>query len=324
MRRLPAIIFSGAMLISMVTAASVSVAGPAAAAPSDSPSTGCSGQSCVASVYSQIQLTHTGNVSVGSGGGGGGGPLPVIHCWMQPWLDAKQMQNWWDNQSLSTLGSEGGQAYAPYAPAIDQHAKKPDPGMWWAGQNDGSMAGTTGSCNNLPLLEWVPPGQEAKAVAQFIQPQFLAEYAAARMTMPTPQLKVSPANKTFVKIPTAVAAPGLALNGSITASIFNGAVQATVRDQATGMQVSSRPQPPTIKAYPNGGKCNARGSLVVPGSVPACGLIFLEPSAGAVTITGSESWRVWWVQQPGFHLNQPLPTVGNHVLGAVDEVQSTN
>lgn len=321
MRRLPAIILSAAVLGGTVTAVSVSTALPAVAAPGDGSSSGCSGQSCVASIYGKISVTSTGNVSAGTPSSGGGGTLPVIHCWLQPWLDAKQMQTWWDQQSLSTIGSEGGQALEPYADAIDQHAKKPDKGMWWRGENDGSMAGTTNACTKLPLLEWVPPGQEATAVAQFIDPKFLAEYAAASVVIHDPTLQARPQDKTFVTIPTTVYVTSSIAPGHVTASIFNGAESETVKVTAQHLKISTALA--GAIPYPGSGTCaSAAGSTVVTGKVPVCGFVFKQPSVGAVTITGTQTWQATW---NGALTNaQPAPGVNTTQLGAVDEIQSTN
>jgi len=330
-------------VLGVLVASGLLVAASAGAAHADPPGSGsgstssssadCQGVNCYLTLLNSATVTGANGASV-SPAGSPANTVDIVppHCWMQPWLDAADMYAWWQVQGEDTLG-DGGPAYLKYVPQINQEYKDKAAGMWWAPNNDGSIAGTSGSCTSLPLLEWVPAGQAPAELVASIPPLVLAQYAYSRMTLPDPGIVLNPAGTkpTFVKLPTFVSATIQQQNPSITATL-DGETE-TVTAHAGGLQISLGGGAPTATVYPSNGKCYWQGSKESAavmnsagvGTQPDCGFVFQAPSAGAFTVTAQETWTADWDDnghpQP---LGQPAPTTSTAQLAGVNEIQSTN
>lgn len=324
------VIVPGVAVILSVSVLSISpaYADPPGSSGSSGGSGGCSGQSCFGSVFDQIHLN-------GGGSNSHGAPIiptdyPPVHCWMQPLMDGQDMYNWWNQQSLSTIGSEGGQAYEVYAPQIDQHQNDgPGQGMWYAPDSDGTIAGS--ECN-LPLLEWVLPGHAPKEVAQYIPPELLADYAFANLHIPTLTFELNPGAKTEVNLPTFVTNIVGLTPISVTAWI-NAATRVTVTVTAT-------PGKPTVSVQ--GGtdtgatysQCSLTGStdknmnMATVGDTPDCGVVFKQPTPAnspGWTVTVADSWTASWTGPDGatHTIGPPIGPAGTRNI-VVQEIQSVN
>jgi hypothetical protein len=241
------------------------------------------------------------------------------------------MYNWWSHQSVRTIGSEGGQAYEPFAQQIDAHkGLGPGQGMWYQPDSDGTIAGSTGSCTNLPILEWVPPGQAPKEVAQYIPPELLADYAFANLHIPTPTFDLNPGTKTEINLPTFVTD----IQGLAPIS-----VTATIKGTGVHVTVTATPSKPTVSVDndnigttysdcgPNGSTDKNMDSATV-GDTPDCGVLFKEPTdanSPGWTVTVSASWTASWTGPNGVThpIGPPTGPEGSRNI-VVQEIQSVN
>lgn len=291
---------------------------------------GCSGESCYVSLLRLINLSPSGGAGVAQGDGTANNvdlSLPI--CWEQPWKDAADTYNWWIHQSEDTLGP-GGEALLQYEQQIDQEYKDKAAGMWWAPEDNGTMAAFNSSyCQSLPLLEWVPAGGEPPDIAADVPPKVLAEYAYSKMILPKPAITLNPAagKATYVNLPTFVTAT-VPAHPTITATLGGEAV--TVTATAAGLQLTLAAGAPTAAIYPSSGLCGPEGSTESAqemssagvGTTPDCGFVFDAPSTAAFAVNASETWTV--VSSEGTPLGPPDPTLSTANVAGVDEVQSTN
>lgn len=325
------VIVPGIAVILSVSVLSVSLAyaDPPGAGGSSGGSGGCSGQSCFGSVFNQIHLNgNTGN----SGNPTLPASYPPVHCWMQPWMTGPDTYTWWNAQSLKTLGSEGGQAYEKYVPQIDQHKNDgPNVGMWYQPGGDGTMANFSGSCTNLPLMEWVPVGHAPKEAAQYIPPELLANYAYANLQIPTVTFDLNPGTKTEVNLPTFVTnIQGLA-PVSVTATIQGTGVSVTVTATPGKPTVSVQGGTDTGATY---SQCGLTGSTdknmdtATVGDTPDCGVVFKQPTPAnspGWTVTVADNWTASWTGPDGVThtIGPPVGPAGTRNI-VVQEIQSMN
>jgi hypothetical protein len=328
-------------LAAAVSSGLLAAALAAAPALADTPSAGCTGQSCWVGMASQF-ITLSGDYTNGPTGFAQV-PVPPPPCWMSPSATGPQMYAAYVSGIGQKSGPSGQGANAGLGPFIAQIKKyRNSPGMWY-----GATMLTTGAgfaCGNkLPLLAWVAPG--AAPPAPPIPPATLAAYAYDHMRIPTPSVVVNPAGRNFVTLPAYVWAvqagtgPMLPAGGgnvpagganmpahlSITATAAGaGGASVTLTAAAGQLSVSAQngatayspcPSPGGSK-YPVGHPPQNSG----PGTTPDCGVVFRAPSTGN-TITAS---LLYAIVVHGANVQfAPIPVQGTRTV-QVAEIQNLN
>jgi hypothetical protein len=317
-------------------------AGPAAAS-SGPPavSTGCQGIQCWEQLG--VKITSNGQPVTGTPNSGYAlASVPPPPCWYTSFNTAAGMKQFVDQQMQSpgAAADDVPQTLAPIEPAVNKEAKA-DNGKGAAGEWYTLTEPTPPAQDSLSCIEhaegaigenyyiWVPAGQPVPQ--PHIPEKDLALFALSQMTLPSPNITINPAGRTFVSLPTYVKAE-VPRDVAITAQLGN--EQVTVTAAATGLAISA-PQP---QAYENGqnGNCLPQGSTAKratinkagPGQTPDCGFVFQAPTIGSIAITAEETWHATWAGD-GFAnqpvAQQPVPTAANpQPTIAVDEIQSVN
>jgi enoyl reductase len=312
----------GALLLPAILmgAAGSAAAGP----PPPGGGAGCGGASCWTWVFNYV--SYSGN---GQEGGRDSGLIPISaipppSCWMQSWMTAAEMYNYFETY-IAAGNTGGGAAWAPFAAQIIALGKANAPGEWWGSNFDGSLAGS--SCvGNLPLIQWVPPGA-APPIGNWLPPRTLAWLALSRLIPAPPRLTTNPAGDSYVDLPTFV-----------TATIPRGnplSVTASVPGESETVVATPLPQGALVLDAPGGtavSPCGASGSAYSaaqmaatgPGGAIDCGVTYAAPSTGGpYPLSGTLYWQASWNGQllapppalPGTSAPQPI---------VVAEVQSIN
>jgi hypothetical protein len=321
-RRAPRLAALAAAVSSGVLAAALAAA-PALA---DTPSAGCTGQSCWVGMASQF-ITLSGDYTNGPTGFAQV-PVPPPPCWMDPLVSGPQMYQLYLQSKGQQVGPSGVNPWAGYQnfiPAIKKNRNSP--GMWYSPVMLTTTAGA--ACGNaLPPLAWVAPG--AAPPAPPIPPATLAAYAYDHMRIPSPAVVVNPAGRNFVTLPAYVWATGggghpMPAHLSITATAAGaGGASVTLTAAAGQLSVSAQngatayspcPSPGGSK-YPVGHPPPNSG----PGTTPDCGIVFRAPSTGN-TITAS---LLYAITVHGASVQfAPIPVQGTRTV-QVAEIQNLN
>jgi len=295
---------------------SATITGPAAAGPPPpgSDGAGCGGQSCWAYVESLVHFSGTGY----TGAVNGAIAIPPPSCWMQPWMTAAQMYDYYETY-IAAGNTSGGAAWAPYAQQIKDLYDSNAQGVWWASNFDGSAGGSV-CVGNLPMIQWVAAG--ALFSLLWLPPRTLALMALSRMTVQAPALTTNPANNSYVDLPTFVTATvsrGLAL--FVTASIPTDSETVWARAQDLYLSTNGpgslfQPCKPLGSSY-----SAAQMAATGPGATIDCGARYGLPSMGGpYSLSGTLLWRATW---NGAFL-ATLSATGAPVTVPVAEIQSIN
>lgn len=251
--------------------------------------TGCSGQSCYANVWQQIQLSGSASSGGGSVPAGQQITMPPPPCYMQPLFSGPEMYQLYtegEGQKVGPNGSNPEADYAKYAPQIKAEKDSTD-GFWYSPV----ITDLNATCS-LPLLKWVPNG--VTPPLPHVPPIDLADYAYDHFTLPDPVLILNPAQRSYVSLPTYVwdTLPG---GGFAHATATLGAESVTVNATAGKLVLSVSGG----QAYDNG--CSATGSAARPvgtaptnsgpGTTPDCGVVF-HTAGQDNTIGASISWTI--------------------------------
>jgi enoyl reductase len=298
------------------------VAGVPAAAgpPPPGGGAGCGGASCWTWALNYVHFSgngYTGQVN-------GSIPIPAPPCWMQPWMNAAEMYNYFETY-IAAGNTGGGAAWAPFAQQIIQLYQQHARGEWWGSNFDGTLAGS--SCvGNLPLIQWVPAG--APPPLGWIPPQTLAWLALSRLTPAPPALSTNPAGDSYVDLPTFVTATIPRGNPlTVTASVPGESETVVATPLAAGALVLNAPGgTATPPCGPSGSAYGAAQMAATgPGGAIDCGVTYRTPSIGGpYPLTGTLYWQATWNGQllappPGLTATSGPP---NQIT--VAEVQSIN
>lgn len=298
---------------------------------------GCSGNNCSILLTNMINLW--GPLATGSGS-----PPPPINaapppCLWEPIGDAVTGSQY----IIQNYGSIGPNSYFGVSESV-QLAKKllkenpPPAGTWYElPTNPLASPAARRQCQKLPLFYFDRPGQALPSLP--ISPLTLAEYAYNNMRIPSPRLRINPAQKGYVNLGTYVWAawPGNQAKGPVSYWIYAslGGEEVTVWAQPTPLRINvAGPGTPYSgcgvhgSRYPSGKPPASAG----PGTPPDCGVLWQGPTPGA-TITASVTWRVTWGQGlltgPGPNVlppppSPPLVTSSKRPPLRVVEIQSVN
>jgi hypothetical protein len=306
------------MILSCGLAAGGWEAGAAAGGPPPpSGGAGCGGQSCWAYVEGLVKFS-------GNGYQGQVNPAVVVpppSCWMQPWMSAAEMYQYYETY-VAAGNTGGGAAWARYADQIKRLEAEKAQGEWWASNFDGSAGGSV-CVGGLPMIQWVAAGSPPPL--GWIPPRTLALLALSRLTVQPPTIATNPPGDSYVGLPTFVTAtvPGGTVL-SVTASIPT-ASETVVATPLRLVLAKSGPgrlfrQCGTLGSRYSAGRMAATG----PGAPIDCGVTFSEPSTGGFyTLTGTLDWIARW---NGEVLAPPpaLTATGNPRAVRVAEIQSIN
>jgi hypothetical protein len=174
-----------------------------------------------------------------------------------------------------------------------------------------------------------------------IPPKILAQFAFNHLTLPSPALRLNPANDGYVNLGTYVwanwpASPTTgrmdaykitATAGNTTVTLWAQAGQLQIRPSANGTAATSGCGP-TGSAYPPGQPPANAG----PGITPDCGVLWHAAAANSTvsaTVTWSVTWGIGNLNGPG-PKNVPgapaggIPLTSQTPPFAVNEIQSVN
>jgi hypothetical protein len=280
--------------------------------------TGCSGQSCYASLWQYIQLSGTPGAYT-TGSVRSGGPyvaMPPPPCYMEPMFSGPQFYQLWkqgNGQAVGPSGVNPETAYNHWIPQIKGYRAN-NSGYWWTTVINLQVPG---GCS-LPLIAWVPNGA-APPLPQ-VPAVDLADYAYNHMTLPSPQLTVNPVTRSYVSLPTYVwAAIRNGTNQQVTATL--GAQSATVTANAGQLSLAISGPGSTYSPCPATGSSSPLGQPPKnsgPGTTPDCGVVFSAASPAA-TISASLSWGIT-SNYGGF---PAIPVTANKTV-SVAEIQGLN
>jgi hypothetical protein len=299
-----------------------------AGGPGGSGSGGCSGITCWTQIAQYIQLSGSVNQTGPGNTGGDDASLPPPACWMQPFGDGQFTWNWWQNYAR-TGDVMVIPAYSQYVPEMQAKSKDgPGQGEWWTPVGNPLVNNNATCVAQLPLMEWVPPGQQPQEIA-VIPPIDLARYAYAHMVLPTPTFSLNPQNKTEVNLPTFITNLGGTGQRQATAKLGNETSTVTaVAEPGTGQWISVSAEPSGIgTGYSN---CTITGThdsqaamdAAKVGTPPDCGVLFQQPSTGTAHVQVQVTWQATWDNTLlGTPILANAADVGN-VL--VREIQSVN
>ena len=323
--RRAAALSSGLLMVLATTALATTVtAGSALAdAPGSSGGAGCTGQSCWVSMQSQY-IHLSGDYTMG-GTSYGTVPVPPPPCWMTPLVSGPEMYQLYKQSQGQQVGPNGQNSWAGYQQWIKQIIQnRNSPGMWYVPEMWGTSAGF--ACGaKLPLLAWVAPGGAPPAPP--IPPSTLAAYAYDHLLVPSPEIVVNPAGRSYVSLPTYVWAtrPGGANMPArlwITASAGGNSVTLTATTQQLNLSTPGSPAkvyspcPATGSKYPVGQPPKNSG----PGTAPDCGVVFDATSTGTM-INASLTYTIHVTGvQIGFN---PITVTGGKMV-SVAEIQNLN
>jgi hypothetical protein len=301
--------------------------GPIAPGPAPSP-VSCSGNTCSENLAFVIKLSG----DVGSGGGHFAPvDVPPPPCLWVRYGDAITGSQ----KIVDTFGDNPPDVFNIPASVTMAKAllKAPQPGEWF-NLPINPAAGEAGAleCLKLPAFVFVPPGTAPPAPP--VPPETIAAFAYNHMTIPLPQLTVSPANKGYVNLASYVWAnwPVSRVTGQEdTYQIVARAGDEVVTVQATAADLSVTATGP---GNANSGGCGPNGSASAKGHAPAsagagtppdCGVLWLGPDAQA-GISATARWTVtWWEGAGGPRTALPDIVVSSPVTQMqVAEIQSIN
>jgi len=278
----------GIMLSGILAYATIAAPASAGPPPPGSGGVGCGGQSCWAYVEGLVRFSGTGY----TGAVNGAVAIPPPSCWMQPWMTAAQMYDYYETY-IAAGNTGGGSAWAPYAQQIKDLYNSNAQGVWWASNFDGSAGGSV-CVGNLPMIQWVAAG--APPPLQWIPPRTLALMALSRMTVQAPALATNPVNNSYVELPTFVKATvssGLAL--FVTASIPSDSETVWARAQDLYLSTDG-PGRLFQPCGPLGSRYGAAQMAATgPGTTIDCGARYSLPSTGGpYSLSGTLLWRATW------------------------------
>jgi enoyl reductase len=289
---------------------------------------GCQGNTCTVGIdrIANIIITQDGvriplnlsNVNV-----------TVPACWMAPNYSQAQMLAVLAGLEQAVKGGGGSPAelssIAQYIQEV--RANTSSNGSWWTPEYLNTPGGIA-CLANLPPWVWVPAGQVAPAADDPLTPLELAELAEAALRVPKLVLKLNPAGKTYVNLPTFLWTGNPALI-TVTATV-PGYLSETVTATPGTPQIDpgTTSATPYTNCGPNGSHYSAGSPEVTgagPGSQPDCGAVYQAPSTAAplgFTMQVTIPWIVTWTG------NGPLagvpPVQVATIQVRVDEIQSLN
>jgi enoyl reductase len=293
---------------------------------------GCTGNDC------SIQLSDLIHLKGDHGSGRGHVPVdvPPPPCLWEPIGDQVSGSNAivdeWGNDPPTSFGVDKSVAQAK------DLLKNPVDGEWYElPVNPAASEAGKQECLKLPLYFFAQPG--APLPTPPIPPRTLAALAYNHMTIPDPDLRISPAAKGYVNLGSYVWgtwADSQLTNRpdayGVTASLGGVTVTVWAQVAAHGAFAVSANGPGT--SYSAG--CGAGGSQFPVGDAPAsagagtppdCGVLWRGPDATA-GITATVTWKVSWgngeLDGPGPNALPDITTVGQSANIAVGEIQSVN
>ena len=253
----------------------------------------------------------------------------VPPCWMAPGYTQAQMLSALAGleQAVMAGGGTPAELGSLQKYITEVRANPSTNGSWWIPEYLNTPAGIA-CLANLPPWVWVPAGQKPPAADNPLTALQLAELAKAALRVPNMKLKLNPAPKTYVNLPTFLWTGNPALI-TVTATI-PGYMSVTVTAQPGQPQIA----PGTANATPytncglNGSHYAANSSQVTgagPGSQPDCGVVYQAPSTAAPLGYAMQVTVPWIVTWTG---NGVLPGAPPLQVGAirvpVNEIQSLN
>ena len=258
-------------------------------------------------------------------------------CWYEPFFSAKNfktyMQSLW-SMAHSVGGSSASLAavqnrYQNGQPYKDFNVAEDGKGMWWIGVQNPQMTHDPRSLQcNQPWF-WVPDNTTPN-VPLAVTPQVLAEYAYGQVHLPATTVRMNPAGKQTVNLPTWVwTDKGTFKPVSVTAKLPGTGLWATTTAKPVSLHIDPGTQDATV--YPESGDCpiNADGSIGTPyngqaNATPPCGLTYLHSTTatGPFPFKATLTWQVSWSGSGNTGGTLPDGTFGTATPVTVQEIQT--
>ncbi|MEU0565535.1 hypothetical protein ABZ297_09105 [Nonomuraea sp. NPDC005983] len=245
-----------------------------------------------------VELAFSKIVITGDGAKGGrsDGYQLKRPCWYEPGADAAEMlktqeglRDFWFKFTKNAT-EEGFQKF------IQQFKDKiGKPGRWWGPAYNASDPKGEACFGSLDPFVFVPPGTTPPSG---ITIQELAEIARAALTVPEPQLKLSPDAKSYVNLPTWVWLDDAGQTRRTVTATIPGVMSATVVATRQDIKIDAGTAADRAEVRQDG--CGASGKPYVTGGAFACGVRYLRASIDQprevyqLTVT-----TVWPVQVAG-------------------------
>ncbi|RJL33558.1 hypothetical protein [Bailinhaonella thermotolerans] len=295
MRRL-LIVAAGAALLGAVTvpgAASLAASGSAPAAPqaaaTQPPGGGGSQNGKDVTVWvhdSQVRFSGSGYK-----GGRGDGYRPPA-CWHEPGPDAREYLDQRKRFQKDWLDGATPEERAEWEKRVEEWSGKLDEkGRWWMPAFNAADRASD-ACRESLTAVWVPDGQAPPPTG--ITMETLARLARGAMTVPDPQIGLSPGGKSFVNLPTHVwleNMPASERRKSVTASIPG--MSATVVANLTKFKIDPGAPATRVRHTP---ECEAPGQPYTRGAEFTCGAQYLQASIDqpdkVYVLTVTTEWEV--------------------------------
>ncbi|NRQ35364.1 hypothetical protein HII36_26565 [Nonomuraea sp. NN258] len=195
-------------------------------------------------------------------------------CWYEPGLDADDMlkkQRGEQDYFNGTYGSERRDQYEQFIKPFEDVKGKP--GRWWTPAFDKSDPRGERCATGLQEFLFVPPGTTPPAGITLRE---LADIARAALTVPEPEIKLSPDAKSFVNLPTWVWLDGIGEPRRQVTATLPGIMSVTV--VATLKDITIDPGTTADRAEVRQDGCGASGRRYVKGAEFTCGVRYLRAS----------------------------------------------
>jgi len=240
-----------------------------------------------------VQLENSSIVLSGTGLGGGKGDGYRIKrpCWYEPGKSAQDMlktqeelRAWWFHTHHNGTEEQFQAFLKQFKDRVGQD------GRWWSPAYNSADPNGMSCWSNLEGAVWVPQGQTPQGG---ITADELLQIARAALTVPEPQVQLSPDAKSYVNLPTWVWLNGNApATRSVTATL-PGVMSATVTATLKGITIDPGTTADRAEVKEN---CGASGRPYVKGGPFTCGVRYLRASLDqprkVYALTVTTNWPV--------------------------------
>lgn len=239
-----------------------------------------------------VRLENSNIVLSGNGLGSKGDGYRIKRpCWYEPGKSAEEMlrtqeqlRSWWFHTHPG--GTE--EQFQKFLKQFKDKVGKP--GRWWSPAYNSADPGGLSCWTGLQGAVWVPPGTTPPAG---ITLEELLQIARAALTVPEPQVKLSPDAKSYVNLPTWVWLAGTGPTTRSVTATLPGVMSATVTATLKDIEIDAGTTSDRAEVRES---CGATGRPYVKGGTFTCGVRYLRASIDqprkVYTLTVTTVWPV--------------------------------
>ncbi|MBO3745148.1 hypothetical protein J5X84_03640 [Streptosporangiaceae bacterium NEAU-GS5] len=240
-----------------------------------------------------VQLENSSIVLSGTGLGGGKGDGYRIKrpCWYEPGKSAEDMLKTQENLRAFWFhthphGTE--EQFQEFLKQFKDHVG--EAGRWWSPAYNSADPGGMSCWSDLLGAVWVPQGQTPQGG---ITVDELLQIARAALTVPEPQVQLSPDAKSYVNLPTWVWLGGNAPTTRSVTATLPGVMSATITATLKGITIDPGTGSDRAEVKEN---CGAAGKPYAKGGTFTCGVRYLRASIDqprkVYALTVTTNWPV--------------------------------